>query len=217
MRIARAIVVSFFISSTIACAQTPNAPNATPPAPDSSKPPPPTIEFLHPQANEKFSDYPLHIQVTVNNFRLLPPVQYWTKVEPEDEAKGHIHYTLDDSPIYATSKTEIVLGKNANKSLPAGKHILRAELRYINHEGLKTPVFAEIPILCERADKLDDKDSAVGSSSIKGGAKEQLDQIEFQIRQVQRQLQQLQKGDSARQQVPANNESNKTAPATTAK
>jgi len=162
----------------------------------------PTIEFVRPHQSETVADYPLHIQVKVSNFELLPPVQYWKRVvDPEDAAKGHIHFTLDDSPIYATDKTVIMLGKNGGRSLPLGKHILRAELRNVNHRGLKSPVVAEIAIVCKRADQGDQKSSSsisstTGTTTAAGQPPtqrmQQIQQLRRQINEVQQEVLQLQ-------------------------
>jgi hypothetical protein len=164
-------------------------------------PPDATIEFVHPKQDEKVTDYPLFVQVNVDNFKLLPPVPYWTRIAPEDAAKGHIHYTLDDSPIYATNETQLMLGKNGGKALPVGRHVLKAELVYMNHRGLNSPAVAEISFLCERPSQGNAKDSPAVTNA---GAQKQLQQIQQQIEQVQKQILQLQKaGPTSPQTVPA--------------
>jgi hypothetical protein len=109
----------------------------------------PTIEFVHPQADETISNYPIHVQVKVTNFELLAPVQYYRAVSSRrDMMKGHIHYSFDDAPALATDETSLIIGANGSRTLPAGKHVLRAELRAMNHKALKPPVFALISFNC---------------------------------------------------------------------
>jgi hypothetical protein len=153
--------------------------------------PPPTIEFVYPHANEVFTDYPISIQTKVTNCELMPPVQYWSAVELADAPVTHIHYTLDDSPIFATERTHVVLSKPQGKSLPVGKHILRAELVYINHERRNPPVFVEIPIVCARPQQQSGSPSTDAPLVLDDRTRRELLEVEKQLKEVQQQLQQL--------------------------
>ncbi len=151
--------------------------------------PKPTIEIVHPTANEKFSDYPIHVETKVTNFLLEPPVQYWGNVERSFAGLGHIHYTLDDSPIFATNRTHVTITKPPGKSLPVGKHILRAELVYVNHGSMQPRVFAEIPILCERQEQA--STSKDGGLALDTRAHKDMQEVERQLKEVQKELSDL--------------------------
>lgn len=153
----------------------------------------PSIKFIHPREGEVVSDYPISIQVDVHDFKLRPPVEYWGNVMRKDEFTGHVHYMLDDSPIYATSKTAVML-VSSGKPLPPGKHILRAELVNINHAPLKDRVFSEVTIMCRRTDA-QGKPSGNGDAILDRAGKLELQQIDFQLKQIEQQLQQI-KGHS---------------------
>jgi hypothetical protein len=151
----------------------------------------PRIEFVLPHASERVTDYPIVIKTKVTNFTLAEPVQYWDKVEGPDKLVGHIHYTLDDCPIFATKKTSIVMLKPMGKSLPVGKHILRAELVNPNHDILSPQVFAEIPIFCQRDES---KTSAAGKSDqiqIDPIGRDELVKVEQELQKVQEEVSQL--------------------------
>jgi hypothetical protein len=159
----------------------------------------PKIEFVYPHANDVITDYPIPIEVKVTNLTLVPPVQYWSGVERADASIGHIHYTLDNSPIFATKSTQVVLSKPPGKSLPLGKHILRAELVYINHEARNPPVFAEIPIMCERPQEKAGSQSPGATVPMDDRTRRELQEVEKQLQEVQQQLTQLK---SQARQVP---------------
>lgn len=150
----------------------------------------PAISFITPQDNARITDYPIYIETEVRGFTLAAPVQYWDKVSDQDRLTGHIHYTLDDSPIMATRRTKVVMGKPGDNALPVGKHILRAELVTPNHEPLNPPSFAEITIICERG-----ADNGGGQSPSKvlidKRGREQLKNLEQKIQQVQQQVWEL--------------------------
>jgi hypothetical protein len=148
----------------------------------------PEIKILHPTSNQSIADYPIPIEVEVRNFELLPPVQYWGKVQGEEMSRGHIHYTLDDSPIYATSRTKIVLS-SPGKALPPGKHVLRAELVNANHANLKHEVFAEVTIYCKRA--VPAGSQAQIKPVINHTVDLDLQQVKFQLQQVQQRLDEM--------------------------
>jgi hypothetical protein len=150
-----------------------------------------SIEFVYPHANEVFTDYPISIETKVTGCDLVPPVQYWSSVELADAAIGHIHYTLDDSPIFATESKQVVLSKPPGKSLPIGKHILRAELVYINHERRNPPVFVEIPIVCERPQPKSGAEPPAPPVLVDDRTRRELLEVEKQLKEVQQQLQQL--------------------------
>jgi hypothetical protein len=158
----------------------------------------PTIEFVYPRANDVITDYPIYIETKVTNCTLEPPVQYWSAVEKADESVGHIHYTLDNSPIFATKNTKVVMTKPTGKSLPPGKHILRAELVYINHEKRKIPVFVEIPITCERKQQTSSQTPDVPLTMDDRTVRE-LQAVEKQLKEVQEELAKLK---SQGRQVP---------------
>lgn len=145
---------------------------------------------MYPRANDKISDYPIHIETRVTNCTLESPVQYWGAVTVANAARGHIHYTLDDSPIFATKSTKVTMSKPQGKSLPPGKHILRAELVYINHENRNPRVFAEIPIYCERPARKDDS-KPPESILMDSRTRRELQEVEQQLTEVQQKLYQL--------------------------
>lgn len=149
----------------------------------------PSIEFIRPKTNDHVSDYPIFIETRVQNCKLEAPVQYWSVVRVSESRRGHIHYTLDNSPIFATKSTKVVMAKPGNKSLPVGKHILRAELVYINHENRKPRVFAEIPIWCERAPQ---KPSTTdGVMQMDDRTRKELQAVEQELSAIQKELTQL--------------------------
>jgi len=161
------------------------------PAKDTSpQQPAPTIEFLSPHANDKISDYPIYIETKVNNCSLAVPVQYWSQVERAYGNIGHIHYTLDDAPIFATRSTKVVMTKPTGKSLPIGKHILRAELVYINHANRNPRIFAEVPIYCERPQQKTASESSDGIP-MDDRTRQELKELEKKLTQVQQELSQL--------------------------
>ncbi len=148
----------------------------------------PTIEFVRPQTSEKIANYPIHVHLKVTNFELLPPVQYWRAVtSPRDAAKGHIHFSLDDAPALATDETALIIEANGNRSLPPGRHVLRAELRSMNHKALKPPVVAEMTFECQAADGGDR-----GLSTPSGDPK--IAKLRQQVQQLQNQVVELQGG-----------------------
>ncbi len=151
---------------------------------------PAKIEFVYPHANDKFSDYPIQIETKVTNCSLELPVQYWGAVTVANAARGHIHYTLDDSPIFATRSTKVTMLKPQGKSLPIGKHILRAELVYINHENRNPRVYAEIPIYCERPNEKGNSESSE-SIPMDKRTRQELQEMENQLTDVQKKLYQL--------------------------
>jgi len=153
-------------------------------APAQAEPPPPTIEFVYPHANDKISDYPIYIETKVNNASLQPPVQFWGAVLKKDAAIAHIHYTLDDSPIFATRSTKIVMAKPSDRPLPLGKHMLRAELVYMNHENRNPRIFAEIPIICERPNEKNDS----AAVPMDDRARRQLAELEHQVTELLTQI-----------------------------
>jgi hypothetical protein len=136
------------------------------------------------------SDYPIVIHTKVQDFTLAPPVQYWDRVDGPDRFTGHIHYTMDDGPIFASRKTEWVMEKPMGKSLPVGKHILRAELVTPNHEPLNPPSFAEITIICERGAK-NGGAGATGDIMIDARGREQLTRLEQELQNVQKEVDSL--------------------------
>jgi hypothetical protein len=171
----------------IGCAES----SASEPSPTPAAPSTPTIEFVYPHSNDLITDYPIFIETKVTNCKLEAPVQYWSGVEQADASKGHIHYTLDNSPIFATMDTKVVIDKPIGKSLPVGKHILRAELVYINHEKRNPPVFSEIPIMCERAQQKADSQSPNAPLMVDDRTRRELQEVEKQLTEVQQQLTQL--------------------------
>jgi hypothetical protein len=150
----------------------------------------PAIEFVSPHAEARVNDYPISIETKVTDFTLSAPVQYWDRVDGPDRFIGHIHYTLDDCPIFATSKTRLVMTKPEGKSLPVGRHVLRAELVNANHEPLNPPSFAEIQFVCERSAKAGDKTST-GAVVIDDRGRDQLQKLETQLQDVQKEISQL--------------------------
>jgi tetratricopeptide (TPR) repeat protein len=115
----------------------------------------PTIQFVLPKSDETIANYPIHVQVKVSNFELLPPVQYYRAMSSHrDMMKGHIHYSFDDAPALATDETSLNIEANGTRTLPAGPHVLRAELRAMNHKALNPPVFAMISFNCQPAEKV---------------------------------------------------------------
>jgi hypothetical protein len=101
----------------------------------------PTIKFLRPIKGENFFDFPIFIQVQVTGFRLIPP-----DIRPADKTtadSGHICYSLDDYPVYATEDTQILIGKFLGpRYLPVGWHVLKAELVDKNDRPLSPAVLA---------------------------------------------------------------------------
>lgn len=150
----------------------------------------PSIQFVHPQANEIVSDYPIFIETKVSNFTVAPPVQYWGRVQQEEAAIGHIHYTLDDSPIFATKATKVMFGQSSDKPLPLGEHFLRAELVNNNHNSLNPPVFVMIPIRCERPDK-EKHPASSRTIPVDDQIRQQLQMLDQQLKDVQKQFQQV--------------------------
>lgn len=151
----------------------------------------PTIEFVYPHSSDVVTDYPIFIETRVTNCTLEPPVQYWSAVPRADAAVGHIHYTLDNTPIFATKSTQVVIAKPAGKSLPVGKHILKAELVSINHEPRNPRVFAEIQIICERAQTKRTSASSNGVVPMDERTRSELQLVEKQLMEVQQQLKEL--------------------------
>jgi hypothetical protein len=151
----------------------------------------PTIEFVYPHPNDVVADYPIYIETKVTNCTLEPPVQYWSGVEKVDESVGHIHYTLDNSPIFATKNTKVVMTKPTGKTLPPGKHVLRAEIVYINHERRQPPVFVEIPITCERPKQTVSSQSPDVPMTMDDRTLGELQAVEKQLKDVQEELAKL--------------------------
>lgn len=150
----------------------------------------PRIQFVSPQPNQHISDYPIAIETNVSGFTLEAPVQYWDRVDGPDRLTGHIHYTLDDCPIFATSKTKWVMLKPMGKSLPPGKHILRAELVNPNHENLNPESFAEVEFICDGAAKNGGGNGQVDVPIDERG-RDQLKKLENQLQEVQEEVGQL--------------------------
>ena len=150
--------------------------------------PQPTIEFVRPQSNETLTNYPIHVQLKVTNFELLPPVQYWRPVmSRKDMGKGHIHFSLDDAPALATDETSLIIESNGGRSLPPGRHVLRAELRAMNHKALRPPVVAQTTIIVQPAGQGDRNVSTpTGDPKIA--------KLRQQVRQMQDQVFQLRGG-----------------------
>jgi hypothetical protein len=205
--IARAIIVSLAVSvvgsvpasqartATVPTQHPTDVASATPTGVPAVKPsqqiihvnkPQPTIEFVLPKADETIPDYPIHVQVKVTNFDLLPPVQYYRSVSSRrDMMKGHIHYSFDDAPALATDETSLIIEANGSRTLPAGKHVLRAELRAMNHKALKPPVFALISFDCQPPNQAAGKVAAPPVDPKIAKLRREVQRLQDQVRELQ--------------------------------
>lgn len=168
--------------------------------------PKPKIEFLRPGPNDVFKDKPIYVQVKVSNFNLLPPVEYWSK--PGDQKSGHIHYTLDDYPIFATDRTQVMLGKKSgNQYLSNGKHVIRAELVTIDHSPLKPKVVAQMTV--STSHPVSAQEEAQNQRDIQKlqtqlfKVQEQLDQIQNTIQQGKSTIKQTTRPSDGKKSKPA--------------
>ncbi|HEY9793831.1 MAG TPA: hypothetical protein V6D22_25775 [Candidatus Obscuribacterales bacterium] len=150
----------------------------------------PVIHIVSPPPDVHVSDYPILVKTTVDNFTIAPPVQYWDRVIGKDRVTGHIHYTLDDGPIFASEKMQWLLEKPLDKSLPPGKHILRAELVTPNHEPLNPPIFAEVNIICDGKKEKTGASGEVGVP-IDARGRDQLQKLEDEVQGLQKEISQL--------------------------
>ncbi|HEY9772328.1 MAG TPA: hypothetical protein V6C81_00810 [Planktothrix sp.] len=165
-------------------------PAQQPPQQQPTKPAGPVIVFVTPHAGDKIKDYPIFVETRVTGFTLASPVQYWDRVTPENRFIGHIHYTLDDGPIFATKGTHLVFGKPDGKILPAGTHILRAELVNINHNSLNPPVYAEIPLVCEHGPETAAQ-TAAAVIPIDAKGRKQLAKVEEKLHETEKEFAEL--------------------------
>lgn len=156
----------------------------------STAPKSPSIEILTPRAGDHVKDYPILVEVAVRNCGLKPPVQYWSAVCPSDAELGHIHYSFDNSPYIATSNTKILIEKPPRKSLPAGRHVLRAELVHINHRNRTPRVFAEVPITCDAPERGARQDGFPSEQ-----ARIQIGVLEKEIAKIEKHVSELKKAE----------------------
>lgn len=102
----------------------------------------PSIRFLRPIKGERFSDFPIYVQVGVEGFHLVAPSRQPVKNPPA--GTGYVCYSMDDYPVCGTNETQVMIGKFLGAHyVPVGWHTLKAELVDANGNSLNPPVVAE--------------------------------------------------------------------------
>lgn len=153
----------------------------------------PSLSFMRPIKDERFFDYPIFVQVQVSNFNLLPPALAHGS-QPVNS--GHLQYSMDDYPVCTTDDTQVMIGKKlGNNYLPAGFHLLKAQLVDVNGTSLKPPVMAITEIFtghpaATQVNHSLDKFSRVNLTD------EELFQLEIRLEELQSELRKLEHGST---------------------
>lgn len=97
----------------------------------------PDLLVLSPRAGQLFTNEPVVVTVSVENFKLERPEPKFD--HPKSTSVGHIHYMVDNHPPMATDATRIMI-EGGPAFLDAGEHTLWIELVNEVHQPLTPPV-----------------------------------------------------------------------------
>lgn len=154
----------------------------------------PTIKFLRPIKGEHFFDFPVFMQVQVSGFHLIPPdIKQSGKILADS---GHICFSLDDYPVYATEDTQIMIGKFLGpRYLPVGWHVLKAELVDVNDRPLSPPVTAVTSVYTGH-DALEESEHAEKGTQEAELVTEELHKMRGHLEELKRGLQRIETGST---------------------
>ncbi|MDP2313441.1 MAG: hypothetical protein Q8P41_11085 [Pseudomonadota bacterium] len=99
----------------------------------------PSIEILHPTADDSLAIGPFSVTVLVEDFALEAPAKH-----NEGEPEGYISVSLDGVEVLTTAETTFSVSTDA-----AGTYTLAVELRYADGDALEPPVTDEVALAIE--------------------------------------------------------------------